>query len=85
MRVGVRGSGVLTFRADQREQALVILAAGRAALEMRAHARHGGVGVHTGELGLHVAVELREALVAGELRPGRAEDEVETVAFGARS
>ena len=53
--------------ADERAQALVLLAAGGAAVEMGAQARERGVGVLAGELELDVAVELVEAVVAADL------------------
>src|SRR5262245_33022993 len=59
--------------ADERAQALVLLAAGRAAGEMSAQPRDRRVGVCAGELQLDVAVELLEALVAADLRLGRPE------------
>src|SRR6185436_9883369 len=54
--------------ADQLAQALVVLAAGGAALEVRAHPGHPGLGVLTGELELDVLVEALEALLAADLR-----------------
>ena len=51
----------------------MILAAGRATLQMGAQAGYRGVGVGAGQLGLHVAVELFEALLAGQLGPGGAQ------------
>jgi hypothetical protein len=64
---------------EQRREAVVVLAAGRAALEVRPHARHRGVGVAAGELELDVAVELVEARLAGQLRVGRSEQPVKQV------
>src|SRR3954452_6090598 len=58
----------------QREEALVVLLAGRTALEVSAHARHRRFGVGARQRQLDVAVELLEALLAGQLRPGGAED-----------
>ncbi len=55
----------------------MVLAAGRAAGEVLAHPRHGGVGVAAGELELDVAVELLEALLAGELVLCRAEQSLQ--------
>jgi hypothetical protein len=46
----------------------VLLAAGRATLEVRAQSRHSPIRIGTGELQLDVAVERREALVAADLR-----------------
>ena len=59
-------SGPRVF-AEESEQALVLLPAGRAALQMSPEAGHFGVRVGTGHLELDVAVELGEALVAAEL------------------
>jgi hypothetical protein len=50
--------------ADERAQALVLLAAGGAAVEVRTQARQSRVGVLSRELQLDVGIELREALVA---------------------
>ena len=47
----------------------MVLIAGRAAFEMRAHTRDLLVGGCAGELELDVAVELVEALLAGQLGP----------------
>ena len=58
---------------QQRREAVVVLAAGRAALEVRAHARHDGVRVAARALELNLAVELLEALLAGQLRAGGSE------------
>src|SRR4051794_17822424 len=63
--------------ADERPQALVLLAAGGAAVEVSAEAGDGGVGVLPGELELDVAVEEVEALVAADLRLRRAEEPAE--------
>src|SRR5215212_2589010 len=52
--------------ADERAQALVLVAAGGAAEQMGAQPGDRGVGVGTGELQLDVAVELLEALVAAD-------------------
>src|SRR5581483_3465771 len=60
-------------RLGQGEQALVVGAAGLAALEVGAHARNQLVGWGARELELDVAVELREALLAAQLRSRRAE------------
>src|SRR3712207_2079503 len=59
--------------ADERAEALVLLAAGRAADQMGPQAGDRGVGVGARELELDVAVELLEALVAADLGLGRAE------------
>src|SRR4051794_23297106 len=58
----------------QREEALVVLLAGRAALEVSAHPRHRRVGVGAGQRQLDVAVELLEALLAGQLGSGGGQD-----------
>ena len=65
------GQGVLQrlLAADERAQALVLLAAGGAAVEVGAQAGNRGVGVLAGELELDVAVELVEADVAADLGP----------------
>jgi hypothetical protein len=52
------------------QEALVVLVAGRAAIEVRAHARNLAIGVRFGQFELDVAVELLEALFAGQLRAG---------------
>ena len=51
----------------------MFLAAGGAAVEMGAQARHCGVGVLAGELELDVAIELLEAGVAADFRLRRSE------------
>jgi hypothetical protein len=53
--------------ANEVAQAAVVLLAGRAPVEMRAHAGHGHVGVAAAHLGVDVLVEPVEALVASEL------------------
>ena len=63
--------------AYERLQALVLLAAGRAAREVCPQPRKLGVGVPAGNLELDEAIELLEALVAAYFRPGRPEDPVE--------
>jgi hypothetical protein len=55
------------FIADEREQALVVFVAGRAAFEMRAHAGDLPVGVGVSALELDVAVEFVEASARGFL------------------
>src|SRR3954454_23362751 len=57
----------------QREEALVVLLAGRTALEVSAHARHRRFGVGAGQCQLDVGVELLEALLAGQFSPGGVE------------
>src|SRR6476620_3295742 len=61
------------FARDEVAQAVEVLGAGRAAVEMRAHAGDPGVAGLAGEAQLDVAVELLEALLAGQLRSARAE------------
>src|SRR5689334_5980005 len=51
---------------DQRAQAPIVLVACRASFEVGAHSRHDHVGVRSGELRFDEAVELGEALLAGE-------------------
>ena len=72
--------------ADERAQALVLLAAGGATLEMGAKPRDRGVRVLARQLELDVLVEEREALVAAHLGPARAEQPAERLleiwAFG---
>src|SRR4051812_35927956 len=58
----------------QRHEALVVLVAGRAALQVSAHARHRRVRVGAGQRELDVAVDLVEARLAGQLGLRRAED-----------
>ena len=65
---------VLGTLGREREQALVFLAARRAALEVRAQPRDGRLRVRSGELELDKAIELGEARVAADLRLGRAEE-----------
>jgi hypothetical protein len=52
----------------------VVLVAGWAAFEVRAHARHVFVGGCAGKLELDIVVELVEALVASQLRSWGAEE-----------
>src|SRR5581483_12093735 len=73
---------------EEGDEALVLLGARRAALEVGGHAGNGGVGVVSRHLELHVAVELLEALVAAELRAlgaQQAADHVRTPAHAAAS
>ena len=58
---------------QQRTQAGVILAAGRATLQMSAHTGYPLIGLCSGKLQLHVPVELVEALLAAELGAGGTE------------
>jgi hypothetical protein len=59
--------------AGKGEEAIVVIAAGRTALEVHAQGRHHDVRPGAGQLKLDVCIELIEALVASELRTGRAE------------
>jgi hypothetical protein len=68
---------VLGLRADQGTQALVLLAAGRAAMQVRAQTGKSGVGIVSGDLEIDKAIELFEALVAADLCLGRAEQPFE--------
>ena len=45
----------------------MVLSAGGAAFEVGSHARHGCVGVATGDLELDVVIEVLEALIARQL------------------
>src|SRR5579872_664167 len=75
----------LGLAGEQRAEAHVILATGRAALEVRAHARNRRVGIAAVELELDVAIELLEALIAAELRAcgtGEARDQAISIAAG---
>ena len=63
--------------ADEREQAVVLLAAGRAPVQVRAEAGNGRIRVFTGQLELDVAIELLEARIAPDFRPGRPEQTTE--------
>ena len=65
---------VLGIAEQQGEQAVVIGAAGRAALQVRAHSRYPVIGVRPGQLEFDVGVECLEALLAIELRAGWAEE-----------
>jgi hypothetical protein len=58
--------------ADEGEQTLMVLAAGRAAVKVGTQAGDDGVDVLAFELELDVAVELVEAHIAPDLRPGGA-------------
>src|SRR5258708_208460 len=66
-------TGASLLGVDEAQQALVVLVAGRAALEVGAHAGDLGVRVGAGGLQVDVAIELREALLAAQLRAGRPE------------
>src|SRR5215212_2879152 len=73
------GRRFLLLRGHEVAQAFVLLGAGRAARQMRAHAWDGGIGVAAGKLDLDVAVELVEAGLASELGVGGAEQAAEQV------
>src|SRR5215211_455336 len=64
---------VLRLGRDQRPQARVVLPAGRAALEVSAHAGDRLVGAAARQLELDIPVELLEALLAADLGPSGAE------------
>src|SRR4029450_6357629 len=59
--------------ADEGLEALVVLPAGRAAGEVRPEAGQLGVRITPGELQFDVPVQVVEALVASDLRPGGTE------------
>jgi hypothetical protein len=69
----------LGLRAGQGTQALVLLAAGGAAVQVGAQTRKSGVGIVSGNLEIDIAIELFEALVAADLGLGRAEQPSEHV------
>src|SRR5204863_3007076 len=73
------GSARLGLRADERGEAVVVLMARWAALEVRPHARDRRVRVSSGEPELDVSVEVLEALLAGQLRARRAQQSREQV------
>src|SRR5215218_6236737 len=64
----------IPFLGDEITQAGEVFGAGGAAVEVRAHTGNPRVGRGTGERHLDVAVELLEALLAGQLRGGGAKD-----------
>src|SRR5204862_3386759 len=66
----------------ERPQALVVLGARGAPLEVRAHVRDQLVGGLPGELELDVAVELLEAGLARQLRPLGPHEPVDQTVFG---
>ena len=66
-----------TIAADKGAEALVLLSAGGAALEMCSQAWNGRVGVLPSELKLDVAVELLEAGIAADLGSRGAEEAAE--------
>jgi hypothetical protein len=61
-------------RSQERKQVVVLRAARRAPAQVRREQRHRRDGILPRQPELHVSVELREALVAAELRPLRAEE-----------
>src|SRR3954469_11950888 len=65
------GTGCAPLR-KQGPQALMVLGACRAALEMGPQPGDRGVGLDAGELQLHVAVQLLEAALTADLGLGRA-------------
>jgi hypothetical protein len=71
--------------AQQCGEAVVVLATGGAAREVGSHARYSSVGVAARELKLDVAIEVFEALVAGQLRATRAEQPAEQIRGSTRS
>jgi hypothetical protein len=73
-RSAIRSIGGGALPTDELEEALVVLAAGRAAFEVGAHAGDLLLGFSTREFQFDVAVELLEALLAGQLRPHRTEN-----------
>src|SRR3954471_16075292 len=75
--IRTRSRGVGGLCADELDQAFVLLATRRAAAQMGAHARHGGIGIDAGQLQLDVAVELGEAGVAADLGLGRPKEAAE--------
>src|SRR5207253_2252125 len=76
-----RRAGALLRRAgpfgDERQQRLVVLAAGRAALEVGAHPGDRRLGVGPRDLELDVAVQVLEARLARHLGRGRPEQAAE--------
>src|SRR3954451_6727934 len=66
---GLRGG----VQRDEVAQAVVVLVAGRAALQVGLHAGQHGVGVRAGELELDVLVEQLEARFAADLGVGGAQ------------
>src|SRR4051794_10296923 len=67
-------SGRRRVLGDERAKAVVFLGAGGAAAQMGSQGGHGFFGVTEDELAVDVDVELLEALVAGGLRFGGAEE-----------
>ena len=59
----------------------MVLVAGRAAVEVRVHARDLLIRGGAGELELDVPVELAEALLARQLRTGRAKESLDEGGF----
>src|SRR4051794_41891234 len=57
-----------TLAGDERAQALVVLPARGAALQMRGHAGDRGLGIAAGELGADELAEALQALLAADLR-----------------
>src|SRR5215207_3122812 len=78
----VMGSSSSWVVVDQISQAVVLLATGRAPVEMGTHAGERLVDVGAGELELDVGVEPVEALLAADLGPGRAQQGVDRRELG---
>src|SRR5688500_13550250 len=76
---GARNVLAVRLALDELAQAVVVLVAGGAALEVGPHARDPGVSLRALELELDVLVEPLEALVAEQLRPGGAEQPLQAV------
>ena len=60
---------LLPLRRDERSQALVVLRARRAPLQVLAHPGDRGVGLALAEFELDVAIEQLEALLSADLEP----------------
>src|SRR4051812_22628038 len=72
-------AGALPLAANQRAERLVLLAASRAADQVLSHAGNAHIGVHAGQLELHVLVDQVEAGIAAGLVAARAQDAFEVV------
>jgi hypothetical protein len=68
------GVGCRVLLGREGQEALVVLGAGRAAFEVRAHAREALIGGRVGEFQFHVAVQVVEALLAGEFGTARSDE-----------
>jgi hypothetical protein len=71
--------GRLALGADQREQALMILAARRTAIEVCSQPGKVGVGVGAGDLEVDVLVEQLETLLARDLESRRAQHPLQSI------